>query len=355
VTEARGLGARRWSGVRPIDLIGVALFLALAGWAQLSSTVVGGDPGPTVTLVLATGGAAFLARAVTRLHGTIVPAGAAIAIAVYTASFGTEIAAGPLSGPLGYTNAGAALYVVAVGAAGLVVVRARRWWVRLPFAALGLALAALPWFTDVIAGMGTGAVVIGAMAVLVTVPRATWGWTVPLFATAAALALVGTVVAGIVYQGDGRGDLAASTLTERRLVLWSEAIDIMVDRPLLGVGPGRFGEVSPTAREDPDAVWAHHEPLDVGAETGVPGALLLTLIVFWAFAWLHIESGCRGAALGAVLLSVAFAHACTDYVWHFAAVPIMLAAVIGTASTAGDVGRRKYWVASPVQGVVGRQ
>ncbi len=319
--------------VSRVEAVGAALFVGLAAWVTLAGAVVGGHPVPMVAIVLATGAAAFVARAVSDRHPTVVPGLVAIVVAGYLASFGGDVTSN-LSGPLGYKNAAAALCVAGAAAAGLVVLRDQRLVVRVGFAVLGLALAALPWFSDVRGGIGTGTAVVLATVLLGVGRRPHHRWLLPLAVAAAVAALTATVVVGILYGGDGEGDRAGA-LTERRLVLWSDAVDLVAAEPLFGVGPGRFAMNSPTALADRDARWAHHEPLEVAAEAGIPAGLLLVGLVLWGFAWLHAGTARRGAGLVAVLLAGAFAHACIDYVWHFPAVPMAVAAVVGAGVAGG--------------------
>jgi O-antigen ligase len=316
-------------GVRVLDVVGASLILALASWVLLASAATGSDPWPIIALTVGVGAATYSSHLVSRFHATLVPALITIGIAGYLASFGGQVTAS-LTGPLGYKNAAAALAVVGVGAAGVVVVRARTWPGRLTFLALALALAALPWFSEVTAGRGTGTVVLLAVSLVLTGRVHDQRQIVIGAGAAAMLALATTVVAGVAYQGDGEGDRAGA-LTERRLVLWSEAAEMIADRPVFGVG--RFRDHSPTARADPDASWAHHEPLHLGAETGLVGLILLTGLIVWGFAWLRHAEDHRGAVVAALLLAAAFAHACVDYAWHFPAVALTLGAIIGSATT----------------------
>jgi O-antigen ligase len=80
--------------------------------------------------------------------------------------------------------------------------------------------------------------------------------------------------------------LAASLegrLTPHRVGLWRDALGMVRDRPGLGVGPGRFGELSATSGRSPVSDGKPHSaPLQLAAEQGVVGVVLLAL----AFGWL---------------------------------------------------------------------
>ena len=122
-------------------------------------------------------------------------------------------------------------------------------------------------------------------------------------------------------------------LSTRRLTLWHESLQLIREHPLLGAGPGRFRLVSPTARSDPDAAWAHHEFLQQGVETGLPGMVLAVALVAWGFVTLWRVSGPLSPSAAAALMAVG-AHACVDYILHFPAVPIAAALLVGAGSAA---------------------
>jgi hypothetical protein len=68
----------------------------------------------------------------------------------------------------------------------------------------------------------------------------------------------------------------------------------------------------------------------VGAETGVPGLLLLLGLFAWAFAARWIRQPNAVTSLAAVALGALGVQACVDCVLHFPAVPIAAAALVGT-------------------------
>jgi hypothetical protein len=104
----------------------------------------------------------------------------------------------------------------------------------------------------------------------------------------------------------------------------------MVDEPLVGVGPGRFAAESPTAASDPDLRQAHNEFLQSGAESGVLGYILIVSLVLWGFAALGTSSERLSGPLAAAGLAILGIHASIDYVLHFPAVALAVAAVVGT-------------------------
>ncbi|EFH28364.1 MULTISPECIES: O-antigen ligase family protein, partial [Streptomyces] len=72
-------------------------------------------------------------------------------------------------------------------------------------------------------------------------------------------------------------------LTPHRIELWHDALHLAREDTVLGVGPGRFGELSTTAAQSlvPDGK-PHSAPLQMAAEQGMIGVLLLAA----AFCWL---------------------------------------------------------------------
>jgi O-antigen ligase len=315
-----------------LDVVGVTLLLMFAGWIVFVGAWTGRDPRPMASLVVVCGVTAFVSRSVTRRRDTLVP-GVLLAVLMLAIVITWPEAIHRLFGLTGYANANGALYVVGVGAACLIALRTCDRRVKMGSVAAALALAALPWTFAADAAAINALLVLAVAVVLVArdrPPRA----VVPLSVLVAALALVATVAAGVLYTGSGDGE-GAGRLTERRLVLWSDAVDLLSTHPVLGVGPGGFAPSSPTALSDRDAQWAHHALLQVGAETGIPGLFLLVGILGWAFAWLRRSSGRRGSALATVVLALTIAHASIDFIWHYAAVPIALAALVGAGATAG--------------------
>ncbi|MGH2726522.1 MAG: O-antigen ligase family protein, partial [Actinomycetota bacterium] len=124
---------------------------------------------------------------------------------------------------------------------------------------------------------------------------------------------------------------------DRRLGLWHEALALIRDNPVVGVGPGRFAAESPIAAADPDARWAHHGFLQFGAETGLPGLALLSI----AFAWAIGAVGFGGkpeivSVLGVAALVALGAGGCLDYLFHFPAIPVTAAALAGAATKRTD-------------------
>jgi O-antigen ligase len=236
--------------------------------------------------------------------------------AIVAASPQENLSRAPLAGVLGYANARAGLLVMAAAAAVVVSVVVRPLIVRAAAMGLSAVLALLPLVIRSAGGAVLGALVL---AVGVLVHLRVSGRSVVLTIVALFLATLGTTLA-IGARGDGG----------TRPQLWHEALVLTARHPLTGVGPGRFDQESPTARNDRDLRWAHNGFLQIGAETGVPGIVLLVLLVLVVFARLAV-SGSAAAAAAAGALGALAIHACIDYVLHFAALPVLVSALAGTA------------------------
>jgi hypothetical protein len=312
------------------DGVGVALFAAAALWTYLASSRAGGEPEEVAGIIVLSGLGLGGAALVSRFSRTLVPAviiGWAAVLAVTTP---TLLDRGPLSGPFGYSNARGAFYLVAATAAVMLVARWRDVLVRIVAGVFLVVLAVVPVVTGAQAASILLALPLVAVVVGIKFPRA-------MIASLGVLFL-GAVTATVLLAGlsperlpDAVGERAEAALTERRVTLWDEAFDLMRSDPLYGVGPGRFREESPTALSDIDAHWAHNAFLQQGAETGVPGMVLLTGIFVWGFVRLLVtRDPDAGVAVAAAGLAAVGIEACIDYILHFAAVPVVTAALVGT-------------------------
>lgn len=314
------------------DTAGAALVAAFACWAVVSAVVRDGNPIPQL-VVVATAVAAYVTgrrygkdrRGVERAAASIV-----LAIFIGVALSGPDVVAGgPLAPPLGYANANGSLYVLGVGAAVMVALCAKPPTVR---ATAGLFAAVLGLFA--VATLSKAAAILAACVLPVTLiahrlPR----WTV-----LAAPLIVATTVAVTIAHGLSIGSSIAPRLVEelsqRRQDLWREAMEITASEPVFGVGPGMFAHTSPTAMSDSDARWAHSAYLQVGAELGVVGLLLLSLLLLWVYGALYRSrhSG-RLVPVGAAVVTAVAVHAAIDYVIHFPAVVFITALLAGLISS----------------------
>ncbi len=320
-----------------LDALGLALLAAIVLWTYEASATRG-RPWPVMALLLGCACALAAARLIGDVAGRwLVPA--VVLVIAAGLAIGSEdlLSKRPLGGPFGYGNATGAFFVQAAAAALMLAASCRRSVPRVLALAVALAAALVPFRI----GSVTAALLIIMVPAGLLVARWNRGGRAGVAACAvlflAALSL--TVWLGATYHaGDRSGPvsrLVDQTLTERRVVLWSEAFDIMRDHPWAGVGPGRFRLVSPTARKDVDAAWAHDEFLQYGAETGAPGFVLLVLAFLWAYARLGASGGEWPRALATLSLTALAIHASVDYVLHFPMIPLTSAALVGTGVATG--------------------
>ena len=148
-----------------------------------------------------------------------------------------------------------------------------------------------------------------------------------------------------------KGDVAAANVASRK-ALWSAAVNMGADHPLLGVGPGRFGIESPNyVTDDPvnlQRPFAHNSYLEIFAETGFPGliAFLAMLLTSWSLAvrgrrralaagderMATLASAIQGGLVVAVTAANFLSVQITAPLWVLAG----LAAVVSLVPMAGD-------------------
>lgn len=245
----------------------------------------------------------------------------------------------PRAGPWQYSSITGAFFAQAAIAA--LMLAFQRWHVMLRAIA---ALVAVVFASVTIATKTWTA----AIVVLLAVPAMALSWrrpTGPRLAVAGCAGFFVVVLAGATFLGvrynfvdlgskkANDASLADSYLglSERRVALWSDAIDIMAKNPSFGVGPDRFRVVSPVVQTDRDEPWAHNDFLQLGAETGILGFALLVAVILWCFARLFtVEVPNTITALGAVALTALGVHGSVEYILHFPAVVMAGAALVGT-------------------------
>jgi len=321
------------------DAAGIALAAAFAAWTVTSAVVREGSPWPQLAL-LATAVAAYV---VGRIQGgrrpVFVPAAIVVSILVGTVASGpAALSGGPLAPPLGYANANGALYTLSVASACAVAILANKDPVRLGtgvLAMLFVGLAISTW-SRTAAILAVGVLVVGVVA------RRLGRWVVVIAPLIVLATFAVTVVLGLNH-----GSLPSlfEELSARRTALWRDAMKIIADEPVFGAGPVMFAQSSPTALADADARWAHSAYLQAGAETGVIGAVLLGLLLLWAFgALFRSRQDMRLIVIGTAAFTAFAVHAAIDYVAHFPAVVIVAALLAGLASSRvpmlAETGRR---------------
>jgi O-antigen ligase len=263
------------------DGVGVLVLGACAAWSLITAAAHDGRPEGVLLALLAVA-AGYAAG---RISGALLPVAAPCAAALTGLGLTValpHLAPGPeIVAPLGHAGATAALLTLATGAAccaawatGSPALR-----VLLGLLAVGIAVAS--------AALGSVSGLFTCTAVLLSSLAA--GRMRHRGPGIAALALTAAAVTGLIWAMAGKAVPSGLTeslrgrLTPHRIELWHEALHLAREDTALGVGPGRFGELSTTAARSllPDGK-PHSAPLQMAAEQGVIGALLLAA----AFCWL---------------------------------------------------------------------
>ncbi len=313
------------------DAVTAVAVLALALWVA-AAEAAGSSPWRTAALIAGTGICYGLARAAGAVEPLAVPL-TVMAAGVVVAVVGLDVLlSGPLESPLGYANATGAFFAL-VSAAGCIVAARDDGTLRWVGIGVAVAAAAVPWLN----GAHTAAVTT-LLPPLAMAARPLGGRVRGVVLAAGALvvaALASTVVIGLTHDREGEpGGLIVALLSERRPVLWADALDQVAAEPARGVGVGGFAKTSPTAQDDPDARWAHNEYLQLAAETGVAGGVLALLVVLCALARMWLGPRDEGTAAAAAALAGLSISASVDYVLHYVLVALAAGAVAGAGVAA---------------------
>lgn len=330
---------RWWPAVRPVDVVGLALLGGFALWVWWASRVQEGDGAPLLLLILALGVVAALARWVAHLHGTGGPILALVGALLYLSLTGGGSPAG--FDPEAAAEASGSLLSIAAGLAALVAVRADLVWVRLGAGLVTLGLAVSTWRTGSFVATAIVVGVVVTTGLLLVLPLRERRWFVVWPAFLALLLLLGTATyTALPVPLDAGAGAIEGTQLER----WNLALDAVSEEPLYGVGRGTIGD--DLGDDGFGGGWARHEPLQVAAETGLVGGVLLVAVLWWTLAWVARPGGGPGSVVAGLVVAGSVAHACFVPIWHAPAVPLCLAALAGVASTPGGAAAwrlRQLW------------
>lgn len=330
-TPARRHPPRRTArgGAGPADAVGAILACGLAAWTLVAAW---GRPSARPLPVVALVAAALVCFAVGRALGGgppwLLPGAVALGVAGALASAIPDLRA-PLGPPTGYANANGALAVLGAVSAAAASASAGGRAARVAWAAVASVLGACAVATGSVAAVAAGAAVGALVLASALRRRAAVALGGGALATTIVLGITGVMAAG----GDpfGWGDHLHG-----RVDLWADALHVLRGEPLRGAGPGRFPVAAGIT--DPDLRWAHHGFLQLGAEQGLVGLVLLLALVAWCFAALRAALPTQPvrAVAGAGALTVVAVHASVDHVLHHPAVPLVLAAILGWATWSDD-------------------
>nr|WSX73156.1 O-antigen ligase family protein [Streptomyces sp. NBC_00899]WSX80778.1 O-antigen ligase family protein [Streptomyces sp. NBC_00899] len=274
--------ARRDSG-GAVDAVGIVVLVCCAVWALIAAAGRPARPEGTLLALLAVTAGYALGRILGALLPVLAPAAAAAAVLALVLIPPTRLSAHPDAPPLGYPNADAALLVLAVGAACCAAWAARGRARRAALVCVGAGAAVAALALGSAAGFAAGVAIVLCSLAAARMRRRLLGLTG--FALAAALVVGGSCAVAVDALPSGLSESLTGQLTQPRVELWHQAVDLAEQHPLRGVGPERFAdEAAATAGPDlaPSAESPQSAPLQLAAEQGVPGAVLLAA----AFAWL---------------------------------------------------------------------
>ena len=210
-------------------------------------------------------------------------------------------------GPLGNPNLLAGYLVPILPLALVALIRWQGWGARC-YAAVALGLGATATLFSYSRGGWLGMLAALGVLVLLLVLRAIRSWPklwrrlVPI----ALLVVVGVALAIAVTQVDPIRTRVASLLAGRgdssnnfRINVWLAAVEMIQDRPWLGIGPGNaaFNAIYPLYQQPKfNALSAYSVPLELLVETGIPG-----LIAVLGLAGASLRNGLRALRSSAAL------------------------------------------------------
>ncbi|ANP53143.1 O-antigen ligase [Streptomyces griseochromogenes] len=279
---------------------------ACAAWSLITAAAHDGRPEGVLLAVLAVA-AGYAAG---RISGALLPvaapcagaaAGLVLAVAVPDLSPGPRYAV-----PLGHAGATTALLALATGAACCAA-----WAARGPLPRLGLRLLAAG---TVLAGAAVGSAIGCAASAAVLLCSLAAGSMHHRGAAIVGLALAAALVAGTIWAlaagalPAGLAEALEGRLTAHRVQLWQDALRLARRDTGLGVGPGRFGELSTAASQGALSDGRPHSaPLQQAAEQGLVGVILLAATFGWALhaLWRTPRSTPVALTAGAALTALA--------------------------------------------------
>ncbi|MGW2645899.1 O-antigen ligase family protein [Streptomyces sp. NPDC001393] len=258
----------------------MVLLGACAGWSLITAAAHDGRPEGVLLAVLAVAAG----HAVGRVSGALLPvaapcAGATAGLALALALPG--LSAGPrYTAPLGHAGGTAALLTLATAAvccaAWAAPVPELRLVLRLP--AVGIAVTAAV-LGSVAGSVASAAVLLCSLAAGSVSRRGVC--LLGLAVVAASTAGTAWALAAGVLPG-GLARVLEGRLGAYRVALWQDALHLAGRNLGIGVGPGRFGELSGTAAQLSADGRPHSALLQLAAEQGVVGMFLFVA----AFCWL---------------------------------------------------------------------
>ncbi|WP_327292523.1 O-antigen ligase family protein [Streptomyces sp. NBC_01198] len=263
-----------------VDAVGITLLACCAVWALVAAAGRSARPEGTLLALLAVTAGYALGRILGALLPVLAPAAAAAAVLSLVLIPPTRLSAHPDAPPLGYPNADAALLVLAAGAACCAAgaARGRAWRIVLRCVGAGAAVTALALGSA--AGFAAGVAIVLCSLAAARMRGRLLG--LAGFALAAALVAGGSCAVAADALPAGLSESLTGQLTQPRVDLWHQAVDLAERHPLRGVGPGRFAdEATPAPEPAPSSESPQSAPLQLAAEQGIPGVALLAAAFCW--------------------------------------------------------------------------
>jgi O-antigen ligase len=341
---------RSASTARVVDAIALCaagillLVVALSAWRHHT------DGLPAALLVLAAIGLYVSGRLVpTRVAALAVLWALALSVGAMIARWPDILSGEPLAPPTGYGNAnGSLLALGAMAALGAATVH-RSTAAQLVAAAAALGLLGATSATRSQAAVAITASVLACLLVVLVckevsghAARRAAVVTASLLGFGTIAVLTVTVALAVPVPAVERSpgmSRVVTELSERRTLLWRDAVDLAQSSPWTGLGPGAFSTTSAVARADADTRFAHSLPLETAAEVGIPAAVavLIVLVAIGLGAAMRTRGGLQVVAVGAVCVFAA--QSFIDYTYRYPAVLLGWAMLAGTLVGAGRMQR----------------
>ncbi|MEW2400771.1 O-antigen ligase family protein [Streptomyces sp. NPDC046862] len=253
---------------------------ACAVWSLTTATAHGGRPEGVLLAVLALAAGYAAGRISGALLPVAAPCAASLAMLALAINAPDTAAGSPLITPLGRTGATTALLALSTGAACCAASAARG---PMPRTALRLLAAGIT-VTAAVSGSTTASAACAAVLLCSLAADRMRRRSMGLvgFAVAAAVVTGATWAVAEDALPDGLTISLEGQLSPHRVQLWRDALGMVHQEPVLGVGPGRFEDLSPTVAQSltPDGK-PHSAPFQLAAEQGVIGVALLATVFCW--------------------------------------------------------------------------
>ncbi|MFJ9819620.1 O-antigen ligase family protein [Streptomyces sp. NPDC101151] len=284
----------------------MALLGACAAWSLITAAAHDGRPEGVLLAVLAV----VAGYAAGRISGSLLPvaapcAGAATGLVLAVVM--PDLSTGPrYTAPLGHAGATAALLALATGAACCAAWATRSVALRLGLRLLAAGIALTGAAMGSATGCAASAAVLLCSLAADSMPHRGTGIVGLALGAALVAGTIWAIAAGVLPGGPA--EALESRLTPHRVQLWQDALRLARREAGVGVGPGRFGELSGTSSP---AVLSddrpHSAPLQQAAEQGLVGVLLLAAAFGWALhaLWRTPRSTPIALTAGAALTALA--------------------------------------------------